>query len=80
MPFDVCVKTIPTLTYDEQLSLIALLVSSLQASRTQQADEKKDCRSSYPEGYFDLFGSIDDPTFVEPDDPPPDDKDLEGMF
>lgn len=79
MPYDFCVKTIPTLTYDEQLSLMAVLVASLQVSRPRQVTEKKDCRNSYPEGYFNLFGSA--PDFPdEPDDPPPDDKDLEGMF
>lgn len=33
-------------------------------------------RSGWPDGWFDLYGSITDETFVAPDDPVPDPSDV----
>ena len=72
MPYEAYIKKIPTMTYEEQLDLMTALLEAIKthAYRDAPAPEKKDCRDSYPEGYFDLFGS--DPSFdiEEPEEIP----------
>ena len=72
MPYEMIAKEVRTLTYEEQLNLMAILVEAMKAAKNKSqpihSENKKNYRDSYPEGYFDLFGSIDDPTFVEPED------------
>ena len=73
MSYESIANAIPNMTYEEQVNLMEVLVNAIKSgiSRKKSAKTtKKDCRSSYPKGYFDLFGSIDDPTFVEPEELP----------
>ena len=66
MSYDAFANAIPTMTYDEQINLISMLIDAVKKgihSNSEKTTEVKDHRSSYPEGYFDLFGS--DPTFFE---------------
>lgn len=66
MSYETIANAIPTMTYEEQVNLMEVLVNAIKTgiSRKKTAKTvKKDCRSSYPKGYFDLFGS--DPTFFE---------------
>jgi len=73
MSYDAIVKTIPTITYEELLKLNSVLSDAINARlvrKTAAAAKKTDYTYAYPKGYFDLFGSIDDPTFVEPEDIP----------
>ena len=73
MSYETIANAIPTMTYEEQVNLMEVLVNAIKAgiSRKKTAKTvKKDCKNSYPKGYFDLFGSIDDPTFVEPEELP----------
>ena len=76
MPYEMIAKEVRTLTYEEQLNLMSILVEAMKtAMKNRQSihsENKKNYRDSYPEGYFDLFGSIDDPSFVEPEDIPAD--------
>lgn len=61
MPYDAILREARTLTKDERVSLIAALSSSLDDAQ----EAPNDCRDTYPDGFFDLFGS--DPCFpVEP--------------
>ena len=73
MPYAMMVEEAKKLSYEEQLGLIQVLVDALKANARNNASKeeaKKDCSDTYPEGYFDLFGSIDDQTFVEPEELP----------
>lgn len=83
MSYEACVKAIPAMSYDEQLNLMSALLEAIKAHIHREQTpvaEKKDFRDSYPKGYFDLFGSIDDPTFVEPEDIPMELDHLEDLF
>ena len=67
MSYEAMVKTIPTLTYDEQLNLMSIILSSLKNHNV--ADNKVDDFSNeYPEGFFDLFGSDPDYDVSEPEE------------
>ena len=69
MSYNTFAEAIPTMTYEEQLDLISALVEAVKHGihRSSAATtESKDHTNSYPKGYFDLFGSVDDPSFVEP--------------
>ncbi len=73
MGYDSVAKAIPELSYEEQVSLMELLMASIKkalVNRNNETENKTDYTDSYPKGYFDLFGSIDDPTFVEPTELP----------
>lgn len=73
MSYDSIASAIPTMTYEEQVNLMEVLVNAIKSgiSRKRTAKTaKKNYKSSYPKGYFDLFGSLDDPTFVEPEELP----------
>ena len=83
MPYESVVKAIPAMTYDEQLNLMSALLEAIKSRvhhEEKKVQEKKDFRDSYPAGYFNLFGSIDDPTFVEPEDIPVELDKLEKLF
>ena len=73
MPYEAMVREVKTLSYDEQLNLMAVLVEAMKSAMhntvSVSSAPKQDYRDSYPSGYFDLFGS--DPTFFdEPEDIP----------
>ena len=73
MPYETMVREAKTLTYEQQFNLVAIFIEAMKAKMynntvSSVSEPKKDYRDSYPSGYFDLFGSIDDPTFVEPED------------
>ncbi len=66
MSYDAVANAISTMSYEEQVSLMELLIESIKHAlpkKENKAEKKKDFTDSYPEGYFDLFGS--DPTFPE---------------
>jgi len=48
---------------EEGRSLLEDIASEMEPSLAQKLIEE------WPEGYFDLFGSVDDPTFGRPDEP-----------
>lgn len=69
MPYETYAKGIATLTYEEQLDLMELLISAIRKSEKEQSVQQAEDNfiNSYPNGYFDLFGS--NPDFPsEPDD------------
>ncbi|MCR5620616.1 MAG: hypothetical protein K6G18_02050 [Treponema sp.] len=73
MSYEAIAKEAASLTFAEQLKLIALLANLMNASEGKKetaAPVKTDYRDTYPKGFFELFGSIDDPTFKEPEDIP----------
>ncbi len=73
MPYEAMVREVKTLSYDEQLNLMAVLVEAMKAAMHNTVSvssvPKQDYSDTYPPGYFKLFGS--DPTFFdEPEDIP----------
>lgn len=70
MSYEAMTKEISTLTYEEQVNLLSVLVDAIKShipgKKTKPVEKKKDFLDTYPKGYFDLFGSINNPTFVEP--------------
>ncbi len=70
MSYESIANAIPNMTYEEQVNLMEVLVNAIKSGISRKKTAKKDCKSSYPKGYFDLFGSLDDPTFVEPEELP----------
>ena len=71
MSYDSVASAIPSMTYDEQINLLSILIDAVKKgihSIPEKKSEAKDHRDSYPEGYFDLFGSCDDDSFVEPEE------------
>ena len=72
MPYDAIERAIPTMSYEEQISLLSVLMEALKSRisnlQSQISQKKVDYTDSYPKGYFDLFGSINDPSFVEPEE------------
>lgn len=71
MSYDAIANAIPTMTYEEQVNLLSALIDAVKKgihSNAEKKSETKDHRDSYPEGYFDLFGSCDDDSFVEPEE------------
>ena len=72
MSYDAIADAIPAMTYEEQLNLLTTLVEAIKAhipnKQTTVSHKKTDYTDSYPPGYFDLFGSIDDSSFVEPEE------------
>ena len=72
MPYAVMVEEAKKLSYEEQLNLMAVLVDLMKSKNKTEASvtEKKDYSDTYHAGFFDLFGSIDDTTFVEPEELP----------
>ena len=66
MSYDSFANAVPTMTYEEQVNLLSVRIDAVKKgipSNSVEKPELKDHRNSYPEGYFDLFGS--DPTFFE---------------
>ena len=66
MSYDSVASAIPSMTYDEQINLLSILIDAVKKgihSIPEKKSEAKDHRDSYPEGYFDLFGS--DPDYPE---------------
>lgn len=77
MSYEAMTKEISTLTYEEQVNLLSVLVDAIKShipgkktKTVESMEKKKDFSDMYPKGYFDLFGSINDPTFVEPEELP----------
>ena len=69
MSYQAILNETKNLSYEEQLSLISYLANLLKSKNEEkQAETKVNYKNLYPEGYFDLFGSIADETFVEPED------------
>lgn len=72
MSYETFAEAIPTMTYEEQVNLLSVLVDAIKShipgKKSESIVKKTDCTDSYPKGYFDLFGSIDDPSFVEPEE------------
>ncbi len=72
MSYDSIVNSIPTMTYEEQLNLMSVLVDAIKGRTLRKeasVNKKTDFTDTYPEGYFDLFGN--DPTYpIAPDDIP----------
>lgn len=67
MSYEAMVKTIPTLTYDEQVNLMSIILNSLKNHKF--ADNKaNDFSNEYPEGFFDLFGSDPNYAVSEPEE------------
>lgn len=72
MSYEAMTKEISTLTYEEQVNLLSVLVDAIKshipgkkAKPVESVEKKKDFSDTYPKGYFNLFGS--DPTY--PDEP-----------
>ena len=66
MSYDTFVNAIPTMTYEEQVDLLSVLIDAVKKGihrKPAEKSEPEDYTSSYPEGYFDLFGS--DPDYPE---------------
>ena len=73
MSYDAMAKEVSSLTYEEQVNLMEILMESIKKAllkRNETSAKKTDFTDSYPKGYFDLFGSINDPTFCEPEEVP----------
>ena len=73
MTYDAIAHEIPALSYEDQLSLLAALAEAIKARiphKQKAPAAQPDYTDSYPAGYFDLFGSLDDPPFVEPEELP----------
>lgn len=71
MSYDTFANAIPTMTYEEQVDLLSALIDAVKKGihrKPAEKSEPEDYSSSYQEGYFDLFGSCDDDSFVEPDE------------
>lgn len=72
MPYEAMVREVSTMSYDEQINLLSVLMEALKSRvsslQSQISQKKMDYTDSYPKGYFDLFGSINDPSFVEPEE------------
>lgn len=70
MTYDAIAWEIPALSYEEQVNLLYALTEAIKvhipSAKKAAPAPQPDCTDSYPPGYFDLFGSIDDPSFVEP--------------
>ena len=67
MSYDSFAEAIPTMTYEEQINLLEVLVNAVKCGLNKSA-QKKEQKSSYPEGYFSLFGSCNDDSFVAPEE------------
>ena len=69
MSYDSMEEAIPTMSYEDQIKLMAVLVEAIKSHlpnvKASSDKNKNDYTDSYPSGYFDLFGS--DPTY--PDEP-----------
>lgn len=71
MSYEILAKEAVSLSLSEQIDLMALLANSIQSKNQQDIiiqDDKKDFRQTYPEGFFDLFGSLSDIDFREPEE------------
>ena len=67
MSYEAMVKTIPTLTYDEQVNLMSIILNSLK-NHKPAGDKVNDFSNEYPEGFFDLFGSDPNYDVSEPEE------------
>lgn len=67
MSYDSFAEAIPTMTYEEQINLLSVLINAVKCG-LNKSSPKKEQKSSYPEGYFSLFGSCSDESFVEPEE------------
>lgn len=77
MSYEAMTKEISTLTYEEQVNLLSVLVDAIKAhipgkktKPMESVEKKKDFSDTYPKEFFTLFGSLDDPTFKEPEEIP----------
>lgn len=73
MSYEALAKEAISLSLSEQINLMALLANSIQSKNQNEAitgNSKKDFRDTYPEGFFDLFGSLSDIDFEEPEEIP----------
>ena len=69
MSYDSFAEAIPTMTYEEQINLLEVLINAVKCG-LNKSNQKNEQKSSYPEGYFSLFGSCKDDSFVVPEEIP----------
>ncbi|MBP5464111.1 MAG: hypothetical protein J6Y13_02920 [Treponema sp.] len=73
MSYEAVAKEAASLTFTEQLKLIALLANLVNAGGHKEEAAPKprtDYRDTYPKGFFDLFGSDPGLDMEEPEDIP----------
>ncbi len=76
MSYESIAKEAANLSQSDKIALIAYLSNLLDTQNKATEDTRpKDFRHTYPKGFFDLFASLNDPSFVEPEDIP---IDLDG--
>ena len=66
MPYTVIEKMYSSLSLEKQKEVYDFIRFLLFIDKSKNV--VNDIRSSYSEGFFDLFGSCDDDSFVEPKD------------
>lgn len=69
MAYDAIVEEAKSLSFDERASLVAILASTLVGRKGGGKEDVHDCRSTYPKGFWDLFG-CDPDFFDEPEELP----------
>lgn len=67
MSYEAMVKTIPNLTYEEQVDLMSIILKSLKNHEFANS-KKNDFADDYPADFFDLFGSDPNYTVNEPEE------------
>ena len=67
MSYEAFAEAIPTMTYEEQINLISLLIEAVKFRNNNESSKETNLKT-YPDGYFSLFGSINDDSFVEPEE------------
>ena len=66
MSYDAITKEAASLSFNEQLNLLAFLANLIKSGGRKNMDNKAskcDYTDTYPKGFFDLFGS--DPTYPD---------------
>jgi hypothetical protein len=69
MSYEAIVQETAALSRLDQLKLLVYLANLIKENEVS-AEDKIEFGSSYHKGFFDLFGSLDDPSFKEPADIP----------
>ncbi len=73
MSYEILAKEAISLSLSEQINLMALLANSIKSKNQSESllqNDKKDFKDTYPKGFFDLFGSLPDIDFKEPEEIP----------